>query len=144
MKRFVVAVVISMMLLPLAAFAQETKTADTTTSSIKNPSDMYPFRLNVVKVYQHNLGYRVVYRVGQNDFSDAYIPMSWFKAGGKAQLVRSNDPAFPYMVIYYRQGKFSHVRLYVKDYAKDSSWGVLEGGPEIADKFNLEEIVPKF
>jgi hypothetical protein len=145
MKRFVVAAaVIAMAVSPFAAFAQEAKPADTSSSTIKNPSDMYPFRLDVVKVYQHSLGYMVVYRVGTDQFAQAYIPIGWFKSGGKAQLIRANDPSHPYMVIYYRQGKFDHVRLFVKDNVKDPSWGILEGGADLADKFKVEEIVPKY
>ncbi len=145
MKRiFVAAILIAMVLAVFPAFSQASKPADPLAAPIANPSDMYPFRLDVVKVYQHSLGYRVVYRVGQADFADAYIPIEWFKAGGKAQLIRSNDPSHPYMVVYYREGKFSHVRLFVKDFAKDSSWGILEPGPDVASKFKVEEIVPKY
>jgi len=145
MKRIlVVAVLIAMVIAPYAVFAQESRPSGIPTPDIRNPSDMYPFRLDVVKVFQHNLGYRVIYRVGQNEFADAYIPMDWFKAGGKAQLIRANDPSHPYMVVYYREGKFSHVRLFVKDFQKDPSWGILEGGPDLASKFEVEEIVPKF
>lgn len=145
MKRIILAAMLIVMVFATGVlFAQESKPAVSTSSTIRDPSDMYPFRLDVVKIYQHSLGYRVVYRVGQDKFADAFIPMAWFKAGGKAQLIRSNDPSHPYMVVYYRAGKFSHVRLFVKDYQKDTSWGILEGGSELASKFQVEEIVPKF
>ncbi len=145
MKRILVAaILIATTLAVPSAFSQETKPADPLASPIKDPSDMYPFRLDVVKVFQHSLGYRVVYRVGQTGFADAYIPIEWFKAGGKAQLIRSNDPSHPYMVVYYREGKFSHVRLFVKDFPKDPSWGILEPGPDVESKFKVEEIVPKY
>lgn len=145
MKRiFVASILIVLALAVFPAFSQQAKTLDPLATSIKNPSDMYPFRLDVVKVYQHSLGYRVVYRVGESDFADAYIPIEWFKAGGKAQLIRSNDPSHPYMVVYYREGKFSHVRLFVKDFPKDPTWGILEPGPDVAAKFKVEEIVPKY
>ena len=145
MKRIIIAAfLIAMVLAVFPAFSQESKSADPLATQIKNPSDMYPFRLDVVKVFQHSLGYRVVYRVGQTEFADAYIPIEWFKAGGKAQLIRSNDPSHPYMVVYYREGKFSHVRLFAKDFPKDPSWGILESGPDVASKFKVEEIVPKY
>ena len=145
MKRILIAsILIAMALAAVSAFSQEAKPADPLAAQIKSPSDMYPFRLDVVKVFQHSLGFRVVYRVGQAEFADAYIPIEWFKAGGKAELIRSNDPSHPYMVIYYREGKFSHVRLFVKDFPKDPSWGILESGPDVASKFKVEEIVPKF
>lgn len=145
MKRIIIAAfLIAMVLAVFPAFSQESKPADPLATQLKNPSDMYPFRLDVVKIFQHSLGYRVVYRVGQTDFADAYIPIEWFKAGGKAQLIRSNDPSHPYMVVYYREGKFSHVRLFAKDFPKDPSWGILESGPDVASKFKVEEIVPKY
>ncbi len=106
-------------------------------------SSFYPLRFDVVKVYSHAEGYRVIYRKGSTGMAEFYIPAKWFVPGGKAELIRANDPSFPYVVLYYKEGKFSHVRLYVKASMKDETWGVLE--PDVGrGKFNVDELKPEF
>jgi hypothetical protein len=58
-------------------------------------SAFYPVRLDVVKVYSHAEGYRVVYRKGTADVAELYIPMKWFfpGPGWKAELIRSDERA---------------------------------------------------
>jgi hypothetical protein len=114
-----------------------------TTPLVSQTSEYYPIRVDVIKVYSHAEGMRVIYRSGSTGFADAYIPASWFTAGGKAELVSANDPSYPYMTVFYKNGAFSHVRLYVKASTSDSSWGVLP--PEAGrGKFDIEELKLKF
>jgi hypothetical protein len=89
-------------------------------------SAYYPVRVDVVKVYAHSDGFRIVYRIGTMSFSEVYLPIGWFVPGGKAELVRSNDPSNPYMSVFYKDGKFDHLRLYVQANMRDLSWGILE------------------
>jgi hypothetical protein len=88
-------------------------------------SSFYPVRIDVLKVYSHGDGFKVLYRKGSSDVGVVYIPARWFVPGGKAELVRANDPSFPYMTIFYKDGKFDHLRLYVLTDTKDDTWGVL-------------------
>lgn len=89
-------------------------------------SDYYPVRVDVVKIWIHAEGYRVVYRKGMSDLADVWIPVGWFVPGGKAELVKAVDPSYPYMIVFYKgQGTFSHLRLYAQQYAADPSWGVM-------------------
>lgn len=128
MKRISIALVL-LALVSIAVFA--------------DTSVFYPVRVDVVKVFAHADGYRVVYRKGTSDFADVYLPMKWFVPGGKAELVREDDPSFPYMTVFYKEGKFDHLRLYVKANSKDSTWGILEPSAG-AGKFNVEDIQLKF
>jgi len=88
-------------------------------------SDFYPVRVDVVKVYTHGDGVLVIHRKGSTDIGQCFIPARWFISGGKAEMVRGNDPSFPYMSVFYKDGKFSHLRLYVRADSRDSMWGVL-------------------
>jgi hypothetical protein len=101
-------------------------------------SAFYPVRVDVVKVFSHADGFRVVYRKGTSDVASVYIPARWFVPGGKAELVRDNDPSFPYMSVFYKDGAFDHLRLYVLSDQRDTTWGVLAPA-EGAGKFQSDE-----
>ena len=107
--------------------------------AIEVPSELYPVRVDVVRVYSHAAGYRVLYRKGQAQFSEIYIPSEWFVPGGQAQLIRGRGPQFPYLVVYYTsEGTFSHLKLYALSNLTDSSWATLEGDP--GDRFKVDTI----
>lgn len=110
-----------------------------TSGSIKQVSDLYPVRVDIVRVFSHAQGFRVVYRKGQTGFAEAYVPSTWFVAGGKAQLIRAHGPVYPYMVVYYKSdGTFSHLKLYVQRNLSDPTWGQISGDP--GDVFKVDTI----
>lgn len=102
-------------------------------------SAFYPVRLDIVKVYSHADGYRVIYRKGSAGVADVYIPARWFVSGGKAELVRGNDPSYPYMTVFYKNGTFDHLRLYVLADQNDSTWGLLSPA-DGTGKFNSDDL----
>lgn len=107
--------------------------------AIVEPSDLYPVRVDVIRVYSHGAGYRVLYRKGQAQFADVYIPIEWFVPGGQAQLIRGRGPQFPYLVVYYTsEGTFSHLKLYALSNLADPSWTTFEGDP--GDRFKVDTI----
>ncbi len=107
--------------------------------SIREESDLYPVRVDVVRVYSHSQGYRVVYRKGATSVAELYIPSSWFVPGGKAVMIKGRGPQFPYMVVYYKaDGSFSHVKLFTLQNMKDPTWGTIEGDP--GDHFKVDTI----
>lgn len=142
MKRtvLIVVAVLFIAVLPLALAQSSSGSSQLDKSnSIRSPSDLYPVTVNVVKIFVHAQGYRVVYQKSESTFADFYVPASWFKAGGKAVMIRVRGSSGPYAVIYYRaDGSFSHVKLYVKDNFNDPTWGQLDGDP--GDKFNIDAI----
>jgi hypothetical protein len=106
-------------------------------------SAFYPVRVDVVKVFSHADGFRVIYRKGSSDVAATYLPARWFVSGGKAELVRDNDPSFPYMSLFYKDGKFDHLRLYVLSDQQDPSWGILSPA-EGAGKFSSDDFKIEF
>lgn len=106
-------------------------------------SAFYPMRVVVVKVFSHALGFEVIYRKGITDTAAAFVPNRWFVPGGKAELVQAIDPAYPYMVVFYKEGKFDHLRLYVSANLKDPSWGTLAPSAGIG-KFDGEDLKLEF
>ncbi|MDP3176872.1 MAG: hypothetical protein Q8M76_03140 [Spirochaetaceae bacterium] len=135
----------TVLVLVLLAVAAASLAADT--------SDFYPLYVDVIKVYSHADGYRVVYRRGSMDIADVYLPIALFKTTeqdgerlpSRATLVRGDGPTLPYMTVFYKEGKFDHLRLYVQKDFRDPSWAVLS--PADGDgKFTEEalDIVIKF
>jgi hypothetical protein len=106
-------------------------------------STFYPVRLDVVKVFSHAEGYRVVYRKGALDVADVYIPITWFVPGGKAELIKGHDTSYPYLIVYYKDSKFDHVKLFVLSNYKDISWGTLSQD-EGRGKFDVQELKIQF
>ncbi len=105
---------------------------------VAETSAFYPVRVDVVKVFSHADGFRVLYRMGSVGVGEVYIPARWFVPGGKAEMVRANDPSFPYMSVFYKDGKFDHLRLYVIADQRDPMWGVLPPD-EGKGKFDSED-----
>ncbi len=102
-------------------------------------STFYPVRIDVVKVFAHSDGFRVIYRKGSSDVAAVYLPSRWFVSGGKAELIRDHDPSFPYMTVFFKDGKFDHLRLYVLSDQKDLTWGILSPSDGVG-KFDSEEL----
>jgi hypothetical protein len=110
-------------------------------------SDYYPLYVDVMKVYSHADGYRVIYRRGSNGIADVYLPIALFKTmeqDGKRQparaaLVRGEGPSLPYMMVFYKDGKFDHLRLYVNRDYRDTGWAVLSPG-DAEGKFTDKEL----
>ncbi|HPE36371.1 MAG TPA: hypothetical protein PK625_04420 [Spirochaetales bacterium] len=146
MKRaLVIAAILALGTAPLLAqtAAGSTSTGSGLVSPLNLTADLYPVRVDVVRIYGHADGYKVVYRKGGTEFAEVYIPIGWFTAGGKAQLLLGRGPERPYMVVYYREdGSFSHVKLYALQNITDSSWGEMTGDP--GDVFSVDSIKLEF
>lgn len=111
-----------------------------------NWSSMYYINVPIEKIYPHNLGYMVLYRKSGIELGRAYIPQAWFsEAGGKGEIIRiASGTLWPYMSVYYNQGQFSHVRLYIRRDRAHPSWGMLPQGTRIDERFNIEELNLEF
>ena len=108
-----------------------------------NTSDLYYINVPVEKVYPYRLGYVVLFRKGNNTLGRAYIPYEWFKfTVRKADLVQLGDgPTWPCMSVFYKEGAFYGVRLYVAKRASHITWGVIQSNVNIDDRFqNVEGI----
>lgn len=95
----------------------------------------------LTRVYPHRLGYRVVYPRTDLYPTEAYLPSRWFTdAAGKAEIIYVADRSAPYMIVYYRGGEFSHVRLFVQRNMAHRTWGALPGDVDYSDAFSVETL----
>lgn len=134
MKRSVVIVLI--LLFSLAGFAW----AET--------SEFYVKTVPISKVYVHSLGYRIVYQKADKNFAVFYVPNDWFQPkpneAPKAELVTEVSRAVPYFSIFYKNGQFDHIRLYLHRNPGDISYGDLENPDQVDDNFDVETLDLEF
>jgi hypothetical protein len=128
--------------LALAVFSQGDFLSAQTTSQWKE-SEYYYFNYTIEKIYTHRLGYIVVYRRAMNKLERVYIPHEWFNTiGGKGEIVYlGSGPEWPSMIVYYKNGEFSHVRLRLRKYGLHQTWDVVPFDVNIDEFFkDIEEV----
>ncbi|MDR1388539.1 MAG: hypothetical protein LBJ31_00990 [Treponema sp.] len=106
-------------------------------------SDLYYVTVPIEKVYPYRKGYVVVYRRGANRVAQAYIPFEWFRANvKKADLIQIGyGSTQPCLSVFYKEGKFHYVRLYVSRQKSHATWGLIPSIINIDDRFEgLEEL----
>jgi hypothetical protein len=87
------------------------------------------------------LGFKITYTAENLDFKQVYLPASWFtEAAGQGELIETDSKSAPYMDVYYQDGEFSHVRLFVRANPFHVSWGRLDDEPNLAEKFNKDTL----
>jgi hypothetical protein len=103
-------------------------------------SDYFVRTIYLNEVLTHQAGFKVNYTAADYSRVEVYIPNDWFTtAAGKAEMIYTHSGSAPYMDVYYNQGEFSHVRLYVKQDRNHLSWGRLEG-QDVSARFDKETI----
>jgi hypothetical protein len=132
MKRVIILLTVAAFALAcVPAFSQAART---------DPTDAFVKTVHIAKIYAHALGYRVLFFKSTFEFGEMWVPMSWFKQGvDKAEIIFGNEPSYPYFTIVWADGKFDHVRLYVRDSLQDKSWSELDDrGQDLSGKFNVQ------
>ena len=115
-------------------------------SAFAETSGYYVKTIPIVKVYDHSSGYKVAYLKSNLDFAYLYIPKKWFDVSAetgeapKAELVLGKDSAYPYFSIFWKEGKFDHIRLYLQSNLNDPSWGDSNPNVDISDKFKIDTL----
>jgi hypothetical protein len=130
MKRFKITLLVLIVLaISTPVFAQ--------TISEKNSSDFYYTTIRVEKVYPTRFGYIIQYRKGVNNIGRVAVPNEWFTmAGGKAELISlPRGKNWPYMTVFYENGEFSHIRLYVHPWKGHQTWGNMSLSADIKGYF---------
>ncbi len=100
----------------------------------------------ITKVYSHRDGYRIIYRRSNMQLAELYLPDNWFQfeegqgMRGKAEIVMADDPSYPYMSIFWKDGAFDHIRVYLRENKNDFTWGNLDNPENYTDKFNVETL----
>jgi len=121
-------------------FAQEGK-------KFKNESEYYYVNISLERIFPYQNGYIVDYRRGLHKMGRTYMPMSWFsEPAGKGEILSlPAGSAWPSMTIYYKNGEFDHVRLYVHRLPSHQTWGVIPQTVNIDSQFdNIEDLKIKF
>ncbi len=95
----------------------------------------------VQRVFPHRLGYVVIYNRSDLYPGEVYLPNRWFTdAAGRGEIIRTLHQSAPYMTVFYMNGEFSHVRLFVHDNPAHRSWGALPSDADLTDEFAAETI----
>ena len=140
MKKLVFAVVFAVMITAgLSVFAQRIPEGQ--------ESEFYYVNVSLEKIWPYRAGYIVQYRKGLYNIGRAYLPSEWFtNAASKGEII--NLPpgnAWPSMTVYYKDGEFSHVRLYVHRWHSHQTWGNVPQNVNIDSNFdNIEDIRLEF
>ena len=128
------------------ALAQETDSGSSS-KKYENESEYYPVFVQVEKIYNYSKGYIVRYRKGPFQMAHTYLPIEWFRGtSAKGQVVRQGSAnTWPRLVVYYKDGEFSHLRLYVHRDRNHETWGVARASDELDSKFeNVEDVKLEF
>lgn len=103
--------------------------------------DMFVKTMPITRIYTHRLGFKVVYLKTDMSFGQFYVPIEWFDAtGGKGVMLRGTDPAYPYFSIFWQDGQFHSIKLYVRDHLGHDTWAGLIIKPGEAERFNVETL----
>lgn len=131
-RKFIFLAIIALMLLAAFAWADE--------------SEYYVKTVPISKVYTHNLGYKILYVKSDMSLGAFYVPFAWFVApAAKGDLIWGITREYPFFSIFYKNGEFSHIRLYLKKNKDDVTWGgTLKNIPEVREKFNIESLELEF
>jgi hypothetical protein len=113
----------------------------------KHDSEYYYKNVTLERIYPYRNGYAVQYRRGLNRLEMAYLPMEWFAhSAGRGEIITlPAGRAWPSLTVYYKNGEFSHVRLYVHHMASHQTWGTIPQNVNIESQFeNIEDLRLKF
>ncbi len=84
----------------------------------------------ILKIYEHNSAYVIIYQGHGVTARQVAIPKKWFKQGSEERIgkIRSLPKGLqPYVTLIYREGEFSNIWLTVPANHSDSVWGTLHG-----------------
>lgn len=133
MRRRFAVLGIFLLFLSGALFAQEETTDD-------EQPQLYAMTLYINTVYLHDNGFVIDYNDSELYSQRAYLPNRWFtSAAGKGEAIYGIGAEYPYMMVYYENGEFSHLRLYLPSNPFDMSWDQLPSGLDLDDEFDIEE-----
>lgn len=103
--------------------------------------DLYYVNLHVERIYPSSKGYIVMYQKSTGELGAVGIPNEWFaNAAGKAEIVRlPPGVTWPTLTVFYANGEFSHVRLYVHRSKSHQTWGNIPQGTDTSRFFSEDQ-----
>ena len=103
-------------------------------------SNLYYKSYPISVVNPSTQGYRIVYMKSDMTYHVFYCPMEWFLgAAAKGELLYGEGSAYPYFTVYWKDGQFDHIKLYLTKNRNHPSWGDLPEGRDYSEKFNVTE-----
>ena len=110
------------------------------------PKDAYYKVVPIIKIWSHQLGYKLQFWSSKSTVYDMYIPLTWFNKGteSKADIIYGNETAYPYFAIFWVDGKFDHIRIYALNDYHSLTWGVLESAADLTSLFNVQNVPMNF
>ena len=89
-------------------------------------SEFYYVNTPLDSIYIHRTGYILLYRQA-NNLAWTLIPFDWLSdPAGKADMIAiPSGRTWPSFSVYYQNGTFSHVRIYVRRERGHKSWRVV-------------------
>jgi hypothetical protein len=139
MKKLSLVVIVASFAAGLPVFAQ--------TSMEGRDSEYYYVNISLEKIYPYRAGYIVQYRKGLYQYGRTYLPSEWFtNAAGKGEILTlPSGQAWPSMTVFYKNGEFSHVRLYVHRWQSHRTWGNVPQNVNLDHNFdNIETLKISF
>jgi hypothetical protein len=93
--------------------------------------NLFAVTIPAYKIYPHAKGYVFSYRMNSTETAQIFLPYEWFHNMPAADeeptmgLLRVLGPGdtWPRLSIFYRDGQFSYVKLYVRREKAHESWG---------------------
>jgi hypothetical protein len=130
MKKLIIVLVFLSVISPV--FAQ-----NNSNNAKKEMPNVYYANVPVEKIYFAGTGYIVQYRRATNQIGTIGIPYTWFTdAGSIAELVKlPKGVNWPNMTVFFKDGNFSHIRLYVHGEKSHQTWGLTPQGSDVSRWF---------
>jgi hypothetical protein len=84
------------------------------------------------KIYRHSKGYIFSYRKNSTQTGRLFFPYEWFRTApggtessgkGVSVAIQTGDTMWPHVSIFYRNGEFIYVKLYIQRDVGHESWG---------------------
>ncbi len=125
-KGIIILVLLAMLTLHISAQSQDV--------------EMFVKTVPIYKIYSHSLGYKVFYTKTDMSLGEFNVPHTWFVAGGRGEVVFGRDPSYPYFSVFWKDGKFSFIRLFLWEDFSHITWGLLKTGPEVNAQFEVEDL----
>jgi len=127
MKKLIIVLIFLALITPV--FAQ--------TTVAENPKSLYYVNVPVEKVIVTSTGYIIQYRTASNLLAIVGVPNNWFTdAASCAELLKLPSASdWPTMSVFFVDGKFTHLRLYVHPAKSHWTWGSVPMGTDVSRFF---------
>lgn len=128
-------------IVPAAALLLVTAIATNIPAQEDEP-EMYARSFYIQRVFPNRNGYRLIYTNDHGRNQELLVPLRWFGQTANeqtAELRRGRNPSYPYMEVFWRDGEFSHMKIYLQSDYNHESWGIWDAPDNVDELFDLDE-----